>query len=68
MNANEKQARATTHSVWSGKRYTRPQTVESLSAESRSVLQRNSATARTMANMDAWIKSYAAANGLKSES
>lgn len=62
MNANnihENLARKYTHSAWSGKAYSKPQTVSSLTAESKSVLARNAAIARMQAQADAFIARYA---------
>ena len=47
----EKQAAKYTHSIWSGKKYERPQTVDELAAESMRVLSNNPAIARLMAKM-----------------
>jgi hypothetical protein len=55
----EKQAAKYTHSVWSGKRYTETQTVESLTAEGLAVLRGNAAIRRTLqGGADKWLEQY----------
>ena len=58
--ATAKAAKTTkhTHSVWSGRRYPQPQTVEDLTSEGLAVVRGHAAIARTLRNADRWLEEY----------
>jgi hypothetical protein len=48
MNKQDKQAAKYTHSVWSGKKYARPQTADELAAESMRILRSHAGISRCL--------------------